>query len=86
MTSFAFASGFLELIDRLHTIDCVLYFRFVKFSRTKFTSALLNITFLFASVSVCINLNKLLCWSILNPFSVYPTNEVSVSGAYGGSR
>ena len=23
---------------------------------------------------------------MLNPFSVYPTNEVSVSGAYGGSR
>jgi len=23
---------------------------------------------------------------MLNPFSVYSTNEVSVSGAYGGSR
>ena len=23
---------------------------------------------------------------MLNPFSVYPTKEVSVSGAYGGSR
>jgi hypothetical protein len=23
---------------------------------------------------------------MLNPFSVYPTNELVVSGAYGGSR
>ena len=38
----------------------MLYFSFEKFSRTKLTSALLNITFLFASVNVCINLNKLL--------------------------
>ena len=79
-------SGFLEFIDLLHKIDSVLYFSFVKFSRTKLTSALLNIIFLFESVKLCINLNKLLWCSILNPFSVYPTNDVSVSGAYGGSR
>jgi len=60
MTSFAFASGFLELIDLLHKIDDVLYFSFVKFSRTKLTSALLNMIFLFDSVKLCINVNKLL--------------------------
>ena len=32
MTSLAFASGFLELMDRLHKIDEVLYLSILKFS------------------------------------------------------
>ena len=86
ITSLAFALGLFELIDLLHKIDNMLYFLFVKFSRTKLTSELLNINLVFVLVKLCIKLNKLLWFSIVNPFSVYPTNEVSVSGAYGGSR
>lgn len=90
ITSIAVASGFLEFIFLLQRIGVILYLSSGKLVFTKSVSELLIIHFIVAvdvDVAVTVNVLNNLWWSSrLNPFSVYLTKDLLVSGAYGGSR
>ena len=75
-TSFVFASGFLEFIDRLHDIIFVVYNGDGKVSITSLTSALLISNFTFFSRISQHSLKRAICLSKLKPSDVYETNDL----------
>ena len=80
------ASGFFELIARRAVTSIIVYSGCGKLFVTRSTFALLIINLLFFLLRVLVCSNRLLCVSRLKPSSVYPTNDLLFSGAYGGSR